>query len=282
MAEYARNPPSGITVLIVGAGFGGLAAAIECDRKGHAVILLDKVAELKPLGDIISFGQNGTRIFERWPGVMDEFEPIIHHADAITYHDWQGRFVTTQSFAAERVWGRRINAHRGEMHMIVYRHALARGIDIRLGVNVVDYFEEEGVAGVVLASGERLTADVVLAAEGVKSRGRKIVLGFEDRPLASGYAVFRAWFGSDELARNPLTAHLVDGDTHTGWIGQDIHFLVAAVKGGREVSWVATHRDDEDIEENWQFPGKVEDALACLEGWDPVARAVIAATPPGR
>jgi 2-polyprenyl-6-methoxyphenol hydroxylase-like FAD-dependent oxidoreductase len=41
---------TGIDVIIVGAGFGGIACAIECKRKGHRVMILEKVHELKRLG----------------------------------------------------------------------------------------------------------------------------------------------------------------------------------------------------------------------------------------
>lgn len=218
MPSYARLPPSGIKVIIVGAGFAGLCAAIECDRKGHSVILLEKVAELKPLGDIISFSSNSGHIFERWEGVVDELEPISHHSDGLDFYDWMGNFATRQIWDVEKQWGRRINGHRGEIHDVVFRHAKARGIDIRLGQQVGDYFETDSEAGVI-ANGERLTADCVFAAEGVKSAGRKIVLGFEDRPKPSGYAVYRSWFTSDELAKNERTKHLVvNGDSHTGFV----------------------------------------------------------------
>jgi thioredoxin reductase len=43
--------PTGIRVIIVGAGFAGLTAAIECDRKGHTPIVLEKFPELKILGE---------------------------------------------------------------------------------------------------------------------------------------------------------------------------------------------------------------------------------------
>ncbi|KAK3291967.1 uncharacterized protein B0H64DRAFT_408532 [Chaetomium fimeti] len=177
----------------------------------------------------------------------------------------------------------RVNGHRGEIHGVVLAHARARGVDVRLGVNVVRYFEEEGLAGVETEDGQRLTADVVLAAEGVRSRGRKLVLGFEDRPQPSGYAVFRTWFAADELLRNEKTRHLVEnGDSHTGWIGEDVHFLAAAIKGGREMSWVCTHRDEGSIEESWQFPGKIEDVLKVVNGWDPVVVELVKLTPPER
>src|SRR5688572_29516674 len=35
--------PSGIKVIVIGCGFAGLGFAIECTRKGHEVVILDKV-----------------------------------------------------------------------------------------------------------------------------------------------------------------------------------------------------------------------------------------------
>lgn len=57
--DFPRLPLSGIKVIVVGAGFAGISAAIECDRKGHSVTLLEKVdniEEITKYGDIISFG----------------------------------------------------------------------------------------------------------------------------------------------------------------------------------------------------------------------------------
>jgi 2-polyprenyl-6-methoxyphenol hydroxylase-like FAD-dependent oxidoreductase len=282
MPEYSRLPPSGIKVIIVGAGFAGLCAAIECNRKGHEVILLEKVSRLKPLGDIISFSSNSGHIFERWEGVIDKLEPIIHHSDGLDFYDWTGKFATRQTWDNDERWGRRINGHRGEIHMAVYEHAKARGIDIRLGQHITEYFETDTEAG-VMVNGEKLTGDCVFAAEGVKSAGRKIVLGFEDKPKPSGYAVYRAWMSSEELAANPRTKFLVEhGDSHTGWIGEDKHFLAAAIKGGREFSWVLTHKDDGDIDEDWQFPGNKQEVIRNLKGWSPVCHDIVNATPADR
>lgn len=41
-APLHHYPRSGITVLIVGTGFGGLTAALECYRKGHDVRILER------------------------------------------------------------------------------------------------------------------------------------------------------------------------------------------------------------------------------------------------
>ncbi|KAK4224693.1 6-hydroxynicotinate 3-monooxygenase [Podospora fimiseda] len=286
--NFPRLPPSGIKVLIVGAGFAGLSAAIECDRKGHTVTLFEKsdnIEELIRIGDIISFDPNGSKAFERWPGVVDQMEAVARQTTWLDLYHHQGKFVTRQSFAEEKIWGRRINAHRGQLHNIIYRHAVARGIDIRLGQRVQDYFESDSPAeaGVVLATGERITADVVIAAEGVRSRGRKIVLGFDENPKSSGYAVYRAWFPADRIKNNPVIKHIVEnGDTHQGFIGPDIHFLASSIKNGTEVNWVFTHIDDGNIEESWQFPGKPEEALKYLDGWCDVVHELVKATPEGR
>lgn len=286
MPSFPKLPPSGITVIVVGAGFGGLAAAIECDRKGHSVILLEKssnIEDLQKVGDIISFDPNASRLLKRWPGVWESLWPITRHAEVFDMRAWTGELLTQQSFKWENEnWGPRLSGHRGEMHAAVYNHAVDRGIDIRLGHRVTDYFEDDEQAGVV-ANGERLTADVVFAAEGVRSPGRKIVLGFEDHPKSSGYAVYRAWYPAERLRNNDITKHLVsNGDWMGGWIGPDLHFLCSCLKDGQDFNWAYTHKDLADIGESWQFPGTVKEALANMEGWSPVVQEIIKATPEGR
>ena len=215
-------PPSSldIHVIIVGAGFAGLTAAIECNRKGHSVLVLESFPELKTLGDIISFGSNSGRIFQRWPGMDDLLDPIIHKSDGLRLKTWLGEDLLEQSWTFERQnYGKSFNGHRGEIHEIVFQYALNLGIEIRLGHNVEEYFETELEAGVV-SNGQRFVGDVVLAADGVRSQGRTLVLGYEDKPKSSGYAVYRTWFDSDELAKDPETAWLVNnGDQHCAWLG---------------------------------------------------------------
>lgn len=64
------------------------------------------------------------------------------------------------------------------MHQILYDYAKSIAVEIRLGQRVTGYWEceENGRAGVVLADGERIEADVVVAADGVRSKARELVL----------------------------------------------------------------------------------------------------------
>ncbi|RAR03955.1 FAD/NAD(P)-binding domain-containing protein [Stemphylium lycopersici] len=281
MSHLPSSPPTGIHVLIVGAGFAGISLAIECTRKGHKASVLEKasnVEEITRYGDIISFDPNGARNFARWPGVLEAMRKVARKTTWLDFYHWKGEFVTRQSFEGEKEWGPRINGHRGELYQIMHDHAVGLGIEIKWGQRVTDYFEDAEKAGVVV-NGKEMAADIVVAAEGVRSRGRKIVLGFDDKPKSSGYAVYRCWFKGNAIKDNPMLKHLVDGDQHLGFIGPDLHFLASSLKGGKEFNWVFTHVDDGNIEESWQFPGRVQDCLKYVEGWAPMVQEIVRSTP---
>lgn len=67
------------------------------------------------------------------------------------------------------------NGHRGEIHKIIWDHALSLGVDIRCGSDVTSFWEDDERCGVI-CNGERIEADVVVGADGVRSNARKLVL----------------------------------------------------------------------------------------------------------
>ena len=277
---------TGIKVIIVGAGFAGLTAAIECHRQGHDVEIYENFPELKTLGDIISFGANAGRIFHRWNNgeVVKRMKALC--IDLSNYgfriHKWDtGEVVYHQPPHQDKPDAPVLNGHRGELHEIVFHYAKDElGIPIHLGHRVEEYFEDESKAGIILKNGERVYADVVIGADGVRSKARERVLGYVDKPKSSGYAVWRAWFSNTDMIKDPRTREFcTNGDTFNGWIGPDCHFLFSTLKGGKDCCWVLTHRDEHYIDESWSFPGKLEDVYKVLEGWDPVCKAIVEKTP---
>lgn len=244
--DVTRASPTGIKVIIVGAGFGGLTAAIECHLNGHDVVLLEAVRELKPYGDIISFGNNAGRIFGHWSKgyMLKEFLGRLFYYPYFSIRKYDGTEIAKQGPPPRIPDAPNFSAHRGELHLSVYHYAKdVLGIDIRLDARVVKYWEDEKGAGVETANGEKFEGDVVIGSDGVKSKARELVLGYYDKPHSSGYACFRAWFPGAPLLDDPLTKEFVDyGDTFTGWVGPHVHFLCDVTKGGRECSFFLTHK----------------------------------------
>jgi 2-polyprenyl-6-methoxyphenol hydroxylase-like FAD-dependent oxidoreductase len=267
-------------------GFGGLAAAIECHRQGHEVEIYEAFPELKVLGDIISFGPNAGRIFYRWSNgdVSKRLRALsINLANyGFNIHKFDtGEIVVNQKTPSYPEEYANYNGHRGELHQVIFDYASKElGIPIHLNNRIEEYFEEDGVAGIVLADGQKVSGDIVVAADGVRSKARQIVLGYEDKPKSSGYAVWRTWFPNKDMLADPETAHFCNnGDTFNGWIGPDMHFLFSTIKNGSDCCWVLTHPDVHDIDESWSFPGKLSEVKEAVKDWDPMVTRIIEKTP---
>jgi 2-polyprenyl-6-methoxyphenol hydroxylase-like FAD-dependent oxidoreductase len=220
------KPKTGIKVIIVGAGFGGLVAAIECVRQGHTPIIYESFPSLKILGDIITFGPNAGRIFARWKNgeVAQAMRKIsIDLADyGFNIHKWDtGEIVINQKTPPRNDAAPMFNGHRGELHEIVFNYAKELGVEIILGQRVENYWETDTAAGIVLEDGTKVEGDVVVGSDGVRSKARTLVLGYEDKPKSSGYAVWRSWFSNKDMLADPDTRKFCEnGDTFNGWIGE--------------------------------------------------------------
>ena len=170
-----------------------------------------------------------------------------------------------------------------------------------MGERITQYDEWETGAAVITKDGKRYEADVIACADGMsrllnttpaanttkgfKSAAKKAVLGYEDLPRHSGYAIYRAFFPADIIKNNPKTAHLINDDGKDSrhlWIGPDVHFICSSLMNCTKFNWVCTHKDEAGIEESWSLPGKVEDAMKVVDGWDEVVQEIVKSTPADR
>lgn len=116
------------------------------------------------------------------------------------------------------------------------------GIEIEWGVRVVDYYESEymgsdvGRGGVVCESGRRLEADVVIAADGTKTKSNGLVHGRDVPTKPSGSAVYRTAFPTEVALTNPIVreqwGHKTEEENPSWefWLGPGIHVVVAIMR----------------------------------------------------
>lgn len=200
-------------VAVVGGGFGGAACAIACARHGMKVTLLEQASQLLPIGDSIGFGSNVVKLFKRW-GMYDDLWTIASRATTTVAHDFKGDVLGVDHTIgeSEAKYGHAgIIGHRGDLHMIFMDHCKKNGVDIRLGNRITKF--DPAKPSVTLPSGEELEVDAVIASDGVKSFGREQVLGWFDKPIHSGYAVYRAYSKADAFKNDELAKQFVND----GW-----------------------------------------------------------------
>lgn len=92
-------------------------------------------------------------------------------------HNHEGVLVNAQPLPQKLYGYNSYNGRRGEIHEILLSYAKKIGVDVRFSQIVEDYWESasSGRAGVIV-NGEKLEADVVVGADGARSRAREIVL----------------------------------------------------------------------------------------------------------
>lgn len=167
--------------------------------------------------------------------------------------------------------------HRGDYHTCFIKRVQALGIKINMGYEVIAF--DEDAPSVTLKDGRTFYADLIVGADGIKSRARELVLGFSDAPKSSGYACYRAFYKGDILKDVPQCQPLLQRDCVNIWIGEDMHLVQNTLRDGEEFNWIITHKDTEDIKESWFQPGNMDDVRKLIEGWDETIASAIRVTP---
>lgn len=264
----AKDTP--MKVVVVGAGFGGLAAAIECSNRGMDVTVLEKYsdsnsqggksgykhistvlvlrADCFPLEDILDFFPNGGRVIKRWDNgkVGDKIhETGCNKIRTMELFKYDGKYIADVPWARdEEEHDLTYAGHRGKQHEIILEYAKTQVKDIRIGVAVQQYLEDEDKAGVLLTSGETIWADCVIAADGPRSIARKQVLDIDDSKDVSSWSVFRSFFKTNEVVRkHPDLQNFFypDRDTVRFWMYEHLTLMAFQWNGGEDVAWVLIH-----------------------------------------
>lgn len=258
--------------LIIGAGIGGLGAAIALAQKGIEVEVLEQAAHLGEVGAGIQISPNGMRAL-RALGVEEALEPVLFEPPTIEMRlGVSGReiFSLPMKGYAERRWGARfIQIHRADLHDVLRTRLEALcGDVIRLDAPVTGYALERGGVCAQLSHGAAVFGDVLIGADGVRSAIRTQLCG-PDRPRFTGNV---AWRITTPIAH--LDAErLPDGGCI--WVGAGKHAVTTRIRAGTVANFVGIVEQEGWEDEGWTIPGTKSQALADFGAWDPVLRQMI-------
>ncbi|KAI1774425.1 FAD binding domain protein [Hypoxylon cercidicola] len=204
----------------------------------------------------------------KWPGFIEKLKsiswPSVNH-----FKKFDGTLIGV--FPVGDPEFPSIPLNRQGFHHALQDYTKKLGIPIRLSTTVVEYFETAEHGGVRLADGERLAADIVVAADEIGSRSRELVIGNRDRPVSSGFAVYRASFPIKPIREsNPIIAKEFENiDRRVSvHMGPDAHVVIGK-----------TEDEDYRVSDDILRIALSDDALSHVEGWTPFLTELINSTP---
>ncbi|HEY2136409.1 MAG TPA: FAD-dependent monooxygenase [Xanthobacteraceae bacterium] len=265
-----------LSVAIIGAGIGGLAAAAALRRVGIESEVYEQASKFARVGAGIQQSPNAMKV-HRGLGI----EPRLRDT-AFAPATSLNRDAATGAVTNEHPLGRAVDERYGAPYLTLHRgdlHAALADIvpsdSVHTGRKLVGITQDG--AGVVLAfaDGTEVAADTVIGADGVHSLVRDHV-GLAERPHFTGRVAYRTTFSAARLSGVGI------GSSRTKWWGADRHIVIYLVTARRDEVYFVTsqpERADWITQESWSAKGDVEELRTAFAGFHPDVRAVLAAAP---
>ncbi|CAI6331439.1 unnamed protein product [Periconia digitata] len=272
--QKTRNAETKLDVLIIGAGLGGLGAAISILLQGHNVHIFEAASEIGEVGAGIQCLPNSTRILMSW-GLEEKLGRHATHPKQCNYLGWKGNKLAHMDFHAysDQLGTPFWDFHRASLHGELLARAKELGAEITTNARVMDIEYEDAGNGTthaiaVLGDGRRRSADLVVGADGINSRCREILLGKSDPPLLTGDLAYRLLLNTSDMLADPELRPFIDSPQVNYWMGPDAHAVNYVLRGGKLFNMVLLVPDDLPAGAN-TLAGNVDEMRALYQHWDP-------------
>lgn len=252
-------------IAIIGAGPAGLAAALRLHQRGLKPRIYETVSELKPLGVGIDVKVYGTKELEDL-GILEEFRSMsVDAKDSIFYNKYGQEIYAELCGVHMGYLHEQRFVHRGYLQMLLYRKVIERlGEDaVVLGARTLKYTNNEDntvTLDLRYADGteSQVTADLVIAADGINSVVRRQMHPTASEPVYSGITMWRGTTLMEPFGTGNTILHIGAPQSSS----MIVYPIVDNFEGTGKtlVNWVVEARRDETIED-WNQRGTVEEVI---------------------
>jgi len=269
--DLPKRTGAPLRIAVIGGGIGGLTAALSLRRTGFEVDVYEQAPELTQIGGGINMGPNAVRILRRLglaAGLDREgVRPLFTHQ-----RRWQdGRTLQRAPLnpLCEELYGApHMTLHRADLLDVIASGFPAERI--HLGHRLIGLEDKGRGAEAWFENGARITADVLVGADGIHSAVRSALFG-EEAPVFAGCVAYRGLVPAERIADLGLAIG------SQAWVGPGAHFVHYFVSRGHLLNFVGWTEHDDWNREDWTDHATVARALAAFEGWHPQVRRIIAA-----
>ena len=222
------------------------------------------------VGAGIQIPPNSTRILLKF-GLGSHLLQHATRPDSIRFRRWEtGEVIGCTKLIPEfetRFGAPYYVMHRANLQLSLYQVALELGVSVLLNAGVKTY--DQKTPSIQLDDGTIHKADLIVAADGIKSEARRVVLGGSDQPpCKAGFAAYRAMVEVEKMSGDAELEELLRIPGQNLWVGNQRHVMTYTVAGGKYFNMVLSHPEDEDPGD-WNQKTVVEDMKANFQGWDP-------------
>lgn len=259
-----------MTVLVAGAGIGGLTAALSLHAAGIDAVVAESAREIRPLGLGINLLPHAVRELTEL-GLGDRLAALGVATAEIVYCGPSGReFFTEPRGVAQGYRWPQYSVHRGELQSMLLDAVRERlGADaVRTGRRLLGFEETDAAVRVRLLDRESGTVeercvDALVGADGLHSAVRAQLHPNGGPLLWSGVRMWRGMAEAGPFLTGRSMLIVRDGDAE----------LVAYPVGRNRLNWVCLVRvcEPRPLTESadWNRAGRLTDVLPYYEGWKP-------------
>ena len=246
-------------ILIIGAGIGGLTAAIALRQAGFAIEVLERASELREVGAGIALSPNAMRALN-YLGVMQSVVDRGTVLEAVISYSSRGEIIS--SLSTKQTDMPNVSLHRAELQKVL-SSALPPDC-VHPGEELLRIQNSDSEVTAHFASGHSVSGDALIGADGLRSRVRAQLIG-DGKPIYRGY---QCWRG---VCPHPASNVL------TETFGLGVRMGVVPI-GPRGTAWWCTANEAESASDDPN--GAKGKLLRWLGNWHQPIPAVIEASDP--
>ncbi len=237
----------GQRITVVGAGIGGLAAAIALAKRGAQVTVLERAPEIREVGAGLQISPNGSAVLDAL-GLGDALRAsgVVNRALQLCDHR-RGAPVLRMDLATYNAAGHPfVLIHRARLIELLAHGAREAGVEIRLGAEVHP-------------SDSPLSEEMLrIGAEGLHSQMRATLNGPESA-FFTGQAAWRAVIADDAPPESRV------------YMGPGRHLVTYPLGNGLR-NIVAVEERHAWVDEGWSHPDDPENLRRAFAGFSPEVR----------